>query len=186
MRLFIAIDPPDPVRDALEDVQDHLRAGRLMDPETFHLTLAFLGETDETVAEDLHSELETLIAPAFDLTLSGLGTFGSDWPAVLWAGVADPGPVTDLHRAIRARVRMAGIELPRERFRPHVTLARFRKRPQPGEADALVQFLRAHAAFRSPSFTVDSFVLYHSTRTPEGPLHEELARYPLISTVPDS
>lgn len=180
MRLFLAIDPPDETRDALAAVQGDLTTGRKMDPDTFHLTLAFLGEQSEAAAEELDLELQGLSSPAFDLTLSGLDTFGGSTPAVLFAGVADPGPVTELHKAIRRRVRSAGIELDRERFRPHVTLARFRKRLTPDALEAIRMFLARNAGFRADPFTVESFVLYESETLSEGAVHTELVRYPLI------
>ncbi|MGR3323211.1 MAG: RNA 2',3'-cyclic phosphodiesterase [Pseudooceanicola sp.] len=179
MRLFVAIDLPDAQRDALATVQGDLAAGRAMDPETFHLTLAFLGELDEEQAEEMHLALGSIRAAPFDLTISGLETFGGATPAVAVAGVADPGPVTALHRQVRGAARQAGIVLSRERFRPHVTLARFRKRMEPGEAEALRLFLARNAAMRLEPFTVEGFGLYRSTRTSEGALHEALALYPL-------
>ena len=54
MRSFLALALPDPVRDALERVQEALPPGpaRLADPEQFHLTLAFLGERPEREVEE--------------------------------------------------------------------------------------------------------------------------------------
>ena len=40
MRAFVAIDLPEIVRDVLEDLQERIPAGRLLDPDTLHLTLA--------------------------------------------------------------------------------------------------------------------------------------------------
>ncbi|WP_375691678.1 RNA 2',3'-cyclic phosphodiesterase [Pseudooceanicola sp. LIPI14-2-Ac024] len=181
MRLFIAIDLPEDVRDALAAVQGDLTVGRKTDPDTFHLTLAFLGDHDEATAEEVDLELQGLSAPAFDLAIAGMNTFGGAEPAVLWAGVAEAGPVTDLHKAVRRRVRAAGIELDRERFRPHVTLARFRKRMDAGGMEGLRLFLARNAGFRSDPFRVHAFALYQSDLGGDGPLHTELARYPLTS-----
>jgi len=179
MRLFLALDLPDTEREALAAVQGDLSVGRKMDPDTFHLTLAFLGEQDEATAAELDLELQALAEPGFDLTLSGLDTFGGASPAVLFAGVAEAGPVTDLHHAVRRRIRAAGIELSRERFRPHVTLARFRKRIRAEELDALRLFLTRNAGYRGESFSVRDVVLYESELLSAGAVHTELARYPL-------
>ena len=179
MRLFLALDLPDTEREALAAVQGDLTVGRKMDPDTFHLTLAFLGEQDEATAGELDLELQALVAPGFELTLSGLDTFGGSTPAVLFAGMAEAGPVTDLHQAVRRRVRAAGIELSRERFRPHVTLARFRKRLRAEELDALRLFLARNAGYRGAPFAVRDVVLYESELLSEGAVHTELARYPL-------
>ncbi|MDF1857072.1 RNA 2',3'-cyclic phosphodiesterase [Pseudooceanicola sp.] len=179
MRLFLAIDPPDPVREALEGLQSHLRVGRLSDPDTLHLTLAFLGERSEPEAEALDEAMQGFVAAAFDLTLAGLGSFGGAMPAILFAGVVDPGPVTALHRAVRARLRQAGIILPRERFRPHVTLARFGRRVPQGAEGVIAEFLASHAGFRSPPFRVSALTLFESHLSADGARHEVLAQYPL-------
>lgn len=179
MRLFVAIDLSDPARDALAAVQDDLTTGRRTDPETFHVTLAFLGEEDADTAEEVALELESLRAPAFDLTLSGFDTFGGASPAVLVSTVADAGPVTALHQAVRRRLRQAGVELSRERFRPHVTIARMPRRMHEGQMAALHLFLSRNAAWRGDPFRVTSFALYQSHLSPDGAEHEELARFPL-------
>lgn len=179
MRLFLALDLPEEERDRLAAVQGDLTVGREMDPDTFHLTLAFLGEQDMAAAEELDLQIQSLSAPAFDLRLSGLDTFGGATPLVLFAGVAEAGPVSDLHRAVRGRVRAAGIELARERFRPHVTLARFRKRMRPEALEALRLFLARNAGYRGEGFRVREVVLYQSELLAEGAVHTELARYPL-------
>ncbi|MGH1426189.1 MAG: RNA 2',3'-cyclic phosphodiesterase [Pseudooceanicola sp.] len=179
MRLFVAIDPPDDVRDALATMQGDLTVGRKADPDTFHLTLAFLGDQSDDAAEAVHDMFSALRAPDFDLELSGLGTFGGAVPAVVFAGVADAGPVTALRDSVRRRIRAAGITIARERFRPHVTLARFGRRPAGDTVAALRLFMARNAGFRTAPFRVGSFALYQSQLGPDGPRHEALARYPL-------
>jgi len=83
-----------------------------------------------------------------------------------------------LRKKVRAAARGAGIDLPRERFRPHVTLARF-SRSKPVDMGRLTAFLGAYGGFRAGPFAVDRFCLYRSTLTPEGPVYDVLADYPL-------
>lgn len=179
MRAFVAIDMPEPVRDALEAVQAGLTVGRLTDPDTLHLTLAFLGEQPESVLAELHGQLSGLAAPRFELRLQGLGSFGSRAPSVIWAGVAPLPALAELRDKVRGAVRRAGIELPRERFRPHVTLARFRRGMRPEAVLAVQRFVAENAGFAAPAFTVERVSLFQSTLRPDGPLHEVLAEYPL-------
>lgn len=181
MRLFLAIALPEEVKDDLASVQGDLTVGRKMDPDTFHLTLAFLGEQDEAFAEELDLEMQGLAARGFELTLAGFDTFGGATPAVLFAGVAEAGPVTELHRAVRRKVRAAGLELDRERFRPHVTVARFRKRLSPEALEGIRMFLARNAGYRGEAFPVRDVVLYESALSGDGAVHTELARYPLAS-----
>ena len=178
MRAFVAIDLPDPVRAALEALQERLPLGRPVDPDQMHLTLAFLGEQPDDVIEAAHQALEGIRLPAFDLQLQGLGTFGDRQPTVLWAGVREPGPVKALHDRLLPALHGAGIVLERRRFRPHVTIARFDRTAQ-AEHERLATFLSRWNGFPSPAFTVEDFGLWRSTLLKSGAVHDELARYPL-------
>lgn len=178
MRAFLAIPMPDPVRHALEAVQEAVPVGRPSDPDQLHLTLAFLGEQPDELIESAHHALETLRHPSFDLQLRGLGTFGDRQPASLWAGVADPRPVRALRDRLLPLLHGAGIVLDRARFRPHVTLARFPRTAGP-EHERLARFLARWEGFPSPPFRIGSFGLYRSTLLRSGAVHEELASYPL-------
>ncbi len=180
MRIFIAIDLPDPTRKALARLQASLPLGRIAAPETLHLTLAFAGDLNARQLEDLHEALQEVRAPAPEISIRGVGTFGKGTPAILHAEV----PATRELQALRGKVlkamRQIGIELPRERFRPHITLARFRKAMPPTDQKMLARFLGQNADFAAPGFAADHFTLFQSTLHPEGPVHEALAQYPLI------
>jgi 2'-5' RNA ligase len=178
MRAFVAIDLPDPVKTALEALQEAMPFGRPVDPDQMHLTLAFLGEQPDDLIESAHHALEGIAFPAFEMQLSGLGTFGSREPTVLWAGIRDATQVKALHDRILPALHGAGLPLERRRFRPHVTIARF-DRSGPPEHERLARFLSRWERFPSPPFTVDGFGLWRSTLLRSGAVHEELARYPL-------
>lgn len=181
IRAFVAIDLPDGVRAALEQLQDDLPVGRLMNPETFHLTLAFLGDQPAEAIDAVHQGLSDLNAAPFDLSLRGVDVFGTKAPKLLFAGADTTPSLVALRDKVRSIVRFAGVELPRERFRPHVTLARFRGRPRGDEMDKLRGFLAFHAGFVLPAFHVNGIALYQSYLHPDGAMHEVLAEYPLGS-----
>ncbi|MCB1368885.1 MAG: RNA 2',3'-cyclic phosphodiesterase [Rhodobacteraceae bacterium] len=178
MRCFIAMPLPDPVCDRLEEVQKVLRAGRPVPRENLHLTLAFLDDQSAAVLEELHDGLSAIRVPPFDLRLAGLGVFGGSRPRVLHAEAEASPALSGLHRRVRAAARMAGIELPRERFRPHVTLARFGP-SDAGMASAVAWAMRVHGGFTVAPFTIREFALLGSTLMPDGPVYEVLADYPL-------
>jgi 2'-5' RNA ligase len=180
MRLFCAISPPEPVLAALEALQDEIPAGRLTPPENLHLTLAFLGEVAQGDAEAVHDEFLRIDAPRFRVELQGLGTFGSREPQILFAGVAQNAALDALHRKIRGALHAAGLMTGRERFRPHITLARFGARLAPDEETRLADFLAAKGAVRPGGFAADYFSLFRSTLGKGPTIHEELARYPLL------
>lgn len=179
MRLFVAIALPDAVRDRLERLQSDLGAGRLVPPENMHVTLAFLDQQELPVAEALHDRLSDIDLPAFDMRISGVDVFDRRAPRLVFAGVERDAPLVALREKVRVAAHEAGIELRRERFRPHVTLGRFRHKMQAQERDRLGSFLEAHGNFALPPFRVDGFGLYRSTLGHDGPIYDLLAGYPL-------
>ena len=179
MRIFVALPLPDPVLDALQALQQGLPVGRAMRRNTLHLTLAFVGEHPEPAVQGLHEELERIGAPGFDLRLSGLGTFGRTVPTVLWAGVERQPALDDLYQQVASAIRRAGLTAPPVRFRPHVTIARFRPDLAPAPQVRLDEFTAARAGFRAPPFWATGFNLFQSHLHPEGAQHEALASYPL-------
>ncbi|GAB4448131.1 MAG: RNA 2',3'-cyclic phosphodiesterase [Rhodocyclaceae bacterium] len=178
MRAFVAIPLPEDIRDRLEAMQADLPVGRPTDPETFHITLAFLGEEPVERIEAAHEALEALRAAPFALRLDGLGTFGGREARTLFAAVVPSDPLAALQRKVRSLLHGAGLMPDRARFRPHVTLARFR--PGEGGDPALGRFLARHVAFGSAPFGVTEIVLYRSHLTAKGAIHEPLAAYRLL------
>ncbi|WP_267139570.1 RNA 2',3'-cyclic phosphodiesterase [Anianabacter salinae] len=179
MRAFVAIDMPEEVLEVLEDLQDRLPEGRLLDPETLHLTLAFLDEITDEQAQEMHDALSALRMAPFTLALHGLGTFGARQPTALWAGVKPAPALTELQGKVKGAAFRTGIALPRRRFRPHVTLARFPERLDAVQLERLRLFLERHAGMALPEVEVDEITLFRSTLGKGGAIHEPLADYPL-------
>ena len=136
-------------------------------------------EQQEALIEEAHHGLQRITAPEFDLKLGGLDTFGGEEPKVLFVGTAKNEPLGHLRKQVRSAMLGVGIQLKRERFRPHVTLARFRRGMSLYDVERLRRFLSHHGDFALDPFGVTSFTLYRSTLRPEGAVHEELARYNL-------
>ncbi|SFC78542.1 RNA 2',3'-cyclic phosphodiesterase [Tropicimonas isoalkanivorans] len=178
MRCFIAIPLPEPLRDRLADIQDGLPCGRATPPENLHLTLAFLGEIETDQAVAVHEALASLHAAQFEVQVAGLDLFGGKAPKILVAGVHRSEPLLALHASVRRKLTPA-LTLPRERYRPHVTLARFNRPPGRDEIARLGMFLQANALFEAPPFDVEGFSLYQSELGHGPARHTELAFYPL-------
>jgi 2'-5' RNA ligase len=98
LRLFVAISPPEDVKDRIEKVQQQLRGVvpkhivRWTKREQFHLTLKFLGNVVETRVNELIEALRAAGrgAEALHLRAEKIGFFpGARVPRVLWVGVHD-------------------------------------------------------------------------------------------------
>jgi len=179
MRAFLAIEPDEDTRDVLEDLQEDIPVGRLVPGDNLHLTLAFLDDQPEERLEDLHFQLETLTAPSFDVTFDGLGTFGGARPRVVFAVVEPSAPLLELRRTVVQAARRAGMTLPHETYRPHITLARLRSDLSDEAHMRLQDYLGAEFLTAIPPFRARSLVLMQSHLHPEGARHEPLTEYPL-------
>ena len=184
MRLFVGLSLPDVVRAALSRLQSDLRVGRLVAPENLHLTLAFLDDQDLPTAEAVNELLEGLKAPAFDLRIAGLDLFDPARPRIVFAAAERSEALVSLRKKVRAAVRDAGVILPRERFRPHVTLARLGRDLPQFELDKLGAFLESHGDFALDPFQIDRFGLFRSILGPDGPEYDLLAEYMLDDPAP--
>ena len=178
MRAFLGVPLCEAAIAALAPVQTALGQGRLVDEDNLHMTLAFLDDQSEAALEELHGVLEGMLLPAVQMTFEGIDLKGGRKPMLVWASVRRTDALELLHAQVRQAVLRAGIELPRARFRPHVTLARFARN---GRLDMarLAGFLGAQGGFRAGPFPVGRMCLYRSTLTPEGPIYDVLSEYVL-------
>lgn len=179
IRAFVGIRMPEEIEDALLGVQAGLPVGRAVEPENFHLTLAFLGEHPAPVIEDVHLALDAIRVPRFELSITGLGFFGGARPRVFFAEIGAEPTLKRLHDKVVQAARGAGIALERQRFSPHVTLARFRGGLVGEDAAEMREFAVRRMGFRAGPFPVEAFTLFRSHLGRNGPNYEVLAEYPL-------
>ena len=174
-RLFVAIRPPEIVRDRLIDaMSDSPELGWVAD-ENLHLTLRFIGEVEGPLADDIALALTRIRSHPLELGIDGVGLFERRNGGALWAGVEPRPPVAALAAKVERACVSAGLEPERRAFHPHVTLARWNRR----EAKAAQAFLERNRALASGPFAVDRFILYESRLSRHGAHYEEVADYPL-------
>lgn len=174
-RLFVAIRPPEEVRDALIDVMDDSPALRWVSDEQLHLTLRFVGEVERPLANDIASALQNVRSPRFELRVKGVGKFEKRNGGVLWAGVDPKEPVVALAAKVERLLQQVGLEPEHRAFSPHVTLARWNR----SNAEAVDSFLRRNSNLLSNSFEVDRFLLFESKLSRHGAHYEEVAAFRL-------
>ncbi len=182
LRAFVAVELPAEVRDALAREQRRLRedlpGARWVRPEGIHLTLHFLGEIRAELVPALEREIAAAVAPspAFAVRLRGRGVFPSPRrPRVLWIGVDGSGGLEDLQRDTGAALARCGLAPERRPFRPHLTLARFRRPPGRQTLSSLRRILAAPAGCGG-EFTADTAALLRSELLPRGARYTILAR----------
>jgi 2'-5' RNA ligase len=184
MRLFVAIDLDETARQAIAGIQREAastfapgRAPKWVRAEQMHLTLVFLGETQEAAAPPLVESLSLpLRLPPFEVVFGGFGVFPpSGPPQVLWLGVREgERNIEEVHRQVAGRLDRLGIERERRRFHPHLTLGRWR-RTHSSRRDVEPRRSLREAAGPAPRVVVDHITLYQSRLSRAGSTYAALA-----------
>jgi 2'-5' RNA ligase len=185
MRLFVAAEIPEPVRDALGSLQSRLKpriaGARWVPAATMHLTFKFIGEMPEARLPGLRAALGRAFPSAdlapFELRVRGLGVFPSGRrPRVLWAGMTPSLAEMPqrVQQAVDGAAGSAGCPREDRPFKPHLTLARLGEGHSGPEVAAL---LAASAGEEWGSFEVNSLWLFQSVLHPGGAEHRRLAEY---------
>ena len=177
MRLFLGISLPDSLRDAASGLQKGLPPGRPVPWDNFHITLVFLGDATDAMAEELDLALDGMRFVLPEIKLSGLGQFGNAEPRAVWIGVLPVAALEALHRRLANTARSVGLEVPRRRFIPHVTLTRFAR--DTVDPSAVARAFEKRGRVELPAFQPVALTLFRSYLRPDGPEYEPLADYPI-------
>lgn len=176
-RLFVALSIPEIQREALLRIMSGLPGARWEPEENLHLTLRFIGEVDGGLFADIAESLAEIMAPAFDLTVKGIGHFDDKKRVhALWAGIAPSAPLKHMRDKIESAIVRAGLEPERRKFTPHVTLAKLRD----AENDRVAAFLSHHSLLALEPFRVSEFHLYSSRTGKDRAAYRIEASYPLF------
>ncbi|MCW5771832.1 MAG: RNA 2',3'-cyclic phosphodiesterase [Rhodospirillaceae bacterium] len=177
LRLFVAVPLPPEVQDRLEHIGFGIPGAAWVPGENMHITLRFLGEVSNAEAADIDDALMSVRAPAFDMTLEGVGHFGSlRQTRSLWAGVARNPALQHLRDKVESALVRFGRPPESRKFVPHVTLARFKTET----GHHLANFLAEHNLLKIGPIRIEGFTLFQSHLKRDGSLYEALADYPLV------
>ncbi|HEY7273870.1 MAG TPA: RNA 2',3'-cyclic phosphodiesterase [Actinoplanes sp.] len=185
MRLFVATYPPaaacDDVERQLARLNVAIAAGRgvntrLARRETWHVTLAFLGEVKEDRLPDVDAAVGRAVngLPAPQVCLAGGGRFGRGRFTLLWVGMEGE-ELAGLARQVRRELKRARLPYDDKPFKPHLTVAR------PGDRveRALVDADRAAlAGYRGPAWRAETVELIRSHLGPK-PSYDHLSTWQL-------
>ena len=184
IRSFIAVKIPSGSEDRLRAAEEQLRAAeasvKWVDPDSFHITLRFLGEVEEARLSALWGSVYQSLDGSLSFTMRflGVGAFPNiKRPRVIWAGVTEG---AEEMRELAARVEQAcaghGFEAEERPFRAHLTLGRVR-RPESNVklAAAMAELSDAELG----EVHVDRVVLMKSELTRSGAVYHILEERPL-------
>ncbi len=177
MRLFLALPIPKTERDKLARLQGGLGRGRMVHVDDFHITLAFLGNGTSPLVDELVVALEGLHLTLPPIKLSGPGVFGRDQPRAVWLGVSPGGPLEALHKKLVRHAVSVGFDVPKRKYIPHLTLARFS--PSSTSVARLDGLFGNSGASDFEPFQPHAMILYQSMLGREAPVYDELYSVPV-------
>jgi len=192
MRLFVALDIPAQICERMarfvEGVRGFAPEVRWVKPESFHVTLKFVGEQPPERLDALKRGLGAVHQPPTTVSFRGTGFFPTPRAArVFWIGMEVDEHLAALATAVDEATSLLGIPREERAFSPHLTLARSGSgapRRRPGDrANSNFQRLQEKlAAMPAPDFgtmTAREFFLYESKLAPGGAQYTKIAGFPL-------
>jgi 2'-5' RNA ligase len=187
-RVFLAIEIPDAVRDALAEPLEALQplheSIRINPVHRMHLTLHFLGHLPRTTVEQFQPALAAVVTRhgRFCVTAQGVGAFPAvTRPRVLWAGItgADLPRLNGLQAELGNALRTSGLTVEGERFHPHLTLGRVRRPLKGPERGVLRDWSARWVAATFGEVPVDRVQLMRSQLGGGPPRYTTLATFDL-------
>ena len=150
-----------------------------VDPSNLHLTIAFLGDTEEKRIDFLKGMLAERCSGfgVFDFTLAGTGVFKNFRdPRVIWMGIRSAERLTTLYNIINEGLKNIGFKFEERQFRPHLTLGRIKSCR---DTENLKSVLEKYRDQEFQTFHVNEVILFESILTQTGPIYNQLAKYHL-------
>ena|SRR3989338_9370132 len=179
MRIFIAIELTEEIKDALAQIQARLKYSgadvKWVERGNIHLTLKFLGEVPEKKIEEAALELDAAAKESkpFDMDIKEIGVFPKiDFPQVVWVGL-DRGAseAKGLAQKIDERLERLGFARESRPFSPHLTIGRVKSSKN---KQALKERILSTNVEGCLSQRVESVILFQSSLTSTGPIYTML------------
>ena len=182
LRCFIAVEIPEAIRGAIVSSIDSLKKSgadvKWVSPENIHITLQFLGDTEEARIPLIKGSLDKILLTysPFYIKIAGVGCFPDvRRPRIIWVGTEESQPVINLHGDIAKGLERLGYQEEERNFTPHLTIGRVKSNRNSGELIRKMDEIKA-ASFSG--FEVQNITLMKSELKPSGPIYYSLAEIP--------
>lgn len=135
MRLFIAALLPREIQAGIDEyiktIRPRCEGVKWERREKLHITLKFLGNVEDSKANQISSALSSLVGNRSSLSME-IQRFGGfpvlSNPRVIFVGLSDNPPLTEIHESINNELEPLGFEKERRKFIPHVTIGRVKSK----------------------------------------------------------
>jgi RNA 2',3'-cyclic 3'-phosphodiesterase len=176
-RLFAGLEIPQQAALALSMMRGGLPGARWIDPENYHITLRFIGDIDDRLANEIDGLFDHVNRRPFDVRFGEIGFFGGRKPRAIIVTVDPVAQLVELQADLERLLQRVGLEPEGRKFTPHVTLARLRDSSSQQVAD----YLSARGPVFATPFRASRFVLFSSKASVGGGPYVVEAAYPLAA-----
>jgi RNA 2',3'-cyclic 3'-phosphodiesterase len=147
---------------------------RWVDPSNFHITLAFLGNTDEKLIPDLISSLNSNYChePSFQMQIKGADVFRDK---AVWLGIDPSNNLQKIKTVTDNVVSQFGFIPDARPFRPHLTIGR----PKTDKSNLISELLIPHGSNIIEKQKVEEVLLFESILKPDGPIYNRIGEFKL-------
>lgn len=187
MRLFVALDIPEAVRQNLAAMRRDFPAIasqlRWVPPQNFHVTLKFIGSVPPEKLQPIIEALRRVsLADRVQLRIRGVAWgVNAKTGVMLYAIMEDSKPLTALATAIDQQLEHLGFIPENRTFMPHLTLVRASRDVPANFQTALRELAEQHKQYDFGSVTPEEFHLMESKTLPAGPIYSKIQSFPLVT-----
>ena len=176
IRAFIAIDIPvsQNVTECINELKKLQINAKIVETENMHLTLKFLGDTDENLIDEIEKIIKDTIIniQPFEIILKNLGIFpNQNYIKVVWIGVENTEPLKKIAETIDTKLNNLGFEKEKRPFSVHLTIARIKSAKN---KEKLIQLINKYQNIELQKIKINKIILKKSTLTPKGPIYTNL------------
>lgn len=176
VRLFVGMRVPAAFKAMVSDLPMKGMEARWNHVDDLHITIRFLGDTDQRLLPDIRAALDRVKRPPFHVDVSGFDAFYNDSQTIFYADIQSTKKLTALVAEVNCALEPLGFEMPMRPYVPHITLARLNK-----AARGLDAYMDRHEGNMRVSWRAEDFALVVSSGPDEkGRMYKDLARYRLL------
>jgi RNA 2',3'-cyclic 3'-phosphodiesterase len=176
IRLFVAMDLPEDVKDAIADTYRAIPGTKWVDETKLHCTLHFIGEVAEPTPEIVVARLSKIVGTPMQLRVKSAGFFPPRKdPRILWFGIEHPPELLTLQSKIERACISSGTTGENRKFHPHITVARLND----PHREKIAEFIVSNSLFSSEPFEITQFHLYRSHQGKVTTHYEKLVSFDL-------
>lgn len=175
-RGFIAVDIEisPKIKEIVSDLNNSGANIKLVEPKNMHITLKFLGETDEKSISEIKDIMEKSVEniEPFEIKLKDTGVFPNEnYIKVIWIGLEQYEKLAEITKNIDQKLSEIGFKKEKRGFSPHLTIGRVKSGRN---KDKILHILNKYRDNEFNDFIIDSIKLMKSELTPEGPIYTTL------------